>query len=212
LPWYRKFGGKITTPITEDEFAYGMEKGVFMSPDQKSYPVILYYSAVRKTEALRTVKEDFIVTKKKIVWDVGPRLKKLRHKQKGIELTEQQYNELLLKRRNQITTPALPLPIDAPYMDLLKQRIEETKQGERLWPYCPKTAYNIVSRAFKYPHLFRLSRITNFFEDGWTVAQVRNWTGLSLSALNYYIGVVDINRMGQSLKPKTPEHADNVED
>lgn len=180
-----------------------MEKGTFIEEAHRSYPVLLYYSAVRKTEALRTTREDFTVTKRKIIWDVGPRLKKLRHRQKGIELTEEQYQELLAKKRNLITTPALPMPLDAPYMDLLKQRILATPPGERLWPYSPKTAYNIVARAYKYPHLFRLSRITNFFEDGWTVAQVRNWTGLSLAALNYYIGVVDIQRMGNSLgKPQ----------
>ena len=55
---------------------------------------------------------------------------------------------------------------------------------------------------FNYPHFFRLSRITNFFDEGWTIAQVHSWTGLSLKALDYYVGLVDVKRMGESLGQK----------
>jgi hypothetical protein len=44
-----------------------------------------------------------------------------------------------------------------------------------------------------------LSRITKFFVDGYTIAQVRSWTGLSLAALEYYVGIVDTQKMGDSL-------------
>jgi hypothetical protein len=91
------------------------------------------------------------------------------------------------------------LPLDAPYMLELKKCIEETAEGKRVFPYCGKTGYNIVRRVFKYPHLFRLSRITKFFVDGYTIAQVRSWTGLSLAALEYYVGIVDTQKMGDSL-------------
>jgi len=73
---------------------------------------------------------------------------------------------------------------------------------ERVFPYCDKTGYNIGRRAFKYPQLFRLSRITNFFLEGWTIAQVRSWTGLSLASLEYYVGIVDTQKMGDSLAQK----------
>jgi hypothetical protein len=88
-------------------------------------------------------------------------------------------------------------------VNLLKETIEVIKPGGRVFPYCRKSAYNIVRRAFKYPHLFRLSRITNFFLEGWTIAQIKSWTGLMLSALEYYVGLVDIARMGESLAKKT---------
>jgi hypothetical protein len=63
----------------------------------------------------------------------------------------------------------------------LKKCIEETAEGKRVFPYCGKTGYNIVRRAFKYPHLFRLSRITKFFVDGYTIAQVRHADFLDFS-------------------------------
>lgn len=204
MPWYRKYG-KLEDPLTDKEFREGMETGKFLNLRQKSYPIILYYSAVRKSEALRATRDEFIITKNKIIWDVGPRLKKLRHKQNGKALTDEEYKELLKLRRRQLSTPPLVLPLNAPYMDIIKDVLLQTPKGARVWPYCPRTSYNIVARVFKYPHFFRLSRITNFFLDGWTIPQVRSWTGLSLAALNYYVGVVDIKKMGESLANKNAE-------
>jgi integrase len=178
--------GKILTPITEQDFSEGMNNGKFVEPKHRAYCVLLFYSAVRKMEALRTVKEQFQISRDTIFWDV---LKRLKHG---------------------MTTPALPLPLDAPFMDELKEAIEDTEQGERVFPYCPRTGYNIVSRAFKYPHLFRLTRITWFFSPhpelgrpgGFSIAEVRNWTGLSLKALDYYVGLVQLKEMGIALTPK----------
>lgn len=91
------------------------------------------------------------------------------------------------------------VPLDAPYVNEIVLSLENTEKGQLVFPYCKKTGYNIVDRVFKYPHYFRLSRITNFFLDGWNIAQVRSWTGLTLAALEYYVGLVDISTMGQSL-------------
>lgn len=102
-------------------------------------------------------------------------------------------------KHESLQSARLKLPLDAPYMLELKKCIEETPDGQRVFPYCGKTGYNIVRRAFKYPHLFRLSRITKFFVDAYTIAQVRSWTGLSLAALEYYVGIVDAQKMGDSL-------------
>jgi len=174
MPWYRK-EGKIQTPLTDQEFIDGMTKGKFLKPKHQGYVALLYYSAVRKTEALRAIKEQFVLNHKFIVFSVGKRLKH------GIE------------------TPALRIPIEAPFAEAIWQAVENTEKGKRVFPYSAKTGYNIVNRVFKYPHLFRLSRITNFFLEGWTLAQVHSWTGLTLKALDYYIGLVDIQKMGESL-------------
>lgn len=175
MPWYRR-EGKILEPLTDEQFTEGMKRGLFLHQKHRGFNVLLYYSAVRKMEALRAVKEQFPHSRTSINFSVGVRLKH------GKE------------------TQALPLPLDAPFMEDLLTAIDDTEPGERVFPYCPKTGYNIVERAFKYPHLFRLSRITNFFLEGWTIAQVRNWTGLSLKALEYYIGNVDLIKMGKSLR------------
>lgn len=206
LPWYRKHG-KILTPLTDADFDKGMREGHFVQKDHKAFPPALYYSAVRKWEALRAVKEQFTLKDNVLFFEVGPRLKKVRRSVRGKVLTEDQYQRVLKKRHDRITTPPLPLPIDAPYMDLLVKRIEDTEAGCRVFPWSAKTAYNIVDRAFAYPHLFRLSRITWFFSPrpevgrprGFSIPEVRTYTGLSLAALDYYIGRADVADMGRAL-------------
>jgi len=170
--------GKIEQPLTDDDFKEGMEHGKFLKQKHRAFCVLLYYSAVRKKEALRAFKEQFVVSPKEIIFNVGKRLKH------GKE------------------TPGLNLPLDALYMNELLEALRDTKHRERVFPYCDKTGYNIVRRAFKYPHLFRLSRITNFFLEGYTIPEVKSWTGLTLKALNYYVGLVSVKRMGESLGRK----------
>ena len=171
--------GKILTPLTDEDFAEGIEHGKFVRPLHKAYCVLLYYSAVRKTEGTRPIRDHFQITKDRIFFDVGQRLK---HSDK---------------------TEAVKILLESPYADLLKEAIESTPKGQRVFPFCAKTAYNIVRRVFKYPHLFRLSRITNFFAEGYTIAELHSWTGLSLSALNYYLGLVSTDRMAKSMVKKT---------
>jgi hypothetical protein len=177
---YRLEGHKILEPMTDEQFELGMTEGLFLKPIHKPYCVLLYYSAVRKTEGCgkQLLRESFNITDTNIYFDVGTRLK---HSTK---------------------TEALPLPLSAPFMELLKTQIEKTKPGQPVFDFCPKTAYNIVRRAFRYPHLFRLSRITNFLLEGYTIAEIHSWTGLSVSALNYYVGLVSTQRMGASLAKK----------
>lgn len=167
--------GKIQTPITDLEFIEGMKKGLFFHPKHKGLVALYYYTGVRKTEGIRALKEYFSLHDGNIIFSVGKRLKH------GIE------------------TPPLEIPLNAPYANFIWASVEHTGAGQRVWPYSKRTAYNIVRRAFKYPHLFRLSRITTFFNEGWTIPEVRSWTGLTLSALNYYIGLVTVKKMGASL-------------
>lgn len=174
MPHYRKHG-KIQVPLSEEEFAEGMEHGRFIHRKHKGFVAVLYYTGVRKKEALRTVREQFHILADKIIFDVGKRLKH------GIE------------------TPPLNIPLSAPYAEEISWAIQNTEPNKRVWPYCDKTGYNIVDRVFKYPHYFRLSRITNFFLEGWTIAQVKAWTGLTLKALDSYVGLVDVMKMGESL-------------
>jgi len=177
-PHYRTHG-KIQEPITDEDFVKGMAQGKFVQPKHRGYVALLYYSAVRKREALRATREQFRLSRGNIIFGVGKRLKH------GIE------------------TPPLNIPVNAPYAKEIWEAVETTQPEQRVFPYCAKTAYNIVKRAgFNYPHFFRLNRITNFFLDGWTIAQVHSWTGLTLKALDYYVGLVDIKRMGDSLGRK----------
>jgi hypothetical protein len=182
MPWYRTTG-KIMIPMEDIDFLKAMTDGDFAKRNHKGFIAILYYSAVRKKEALRAKKEQFKILNDRIIFEVGKRLK------------------------HGLQTPPLNIPLEAPYANEIEWSIRNTKSKCRVWPYCEKTAYNIVRRVFPvYPHFFRLSRITNFFDEGWTIAQVRTWTGLSLKALDFYVGLVDVKRMGESLGKNIRKH------
>lgn len=175
---YRRFG-KIETAMTDEEFKEGMETGKFVHRKHKGYCVLLFYTGVRKLEAGNAKREQFQITKNMVIYNVSKRLK------------------------GSAFTPQLPLPRSLPFMDELVWAVENTEAGAKVWDYSPKTYYNIVRRAFdRYPHLCRLTRITNFFEKGFDIAKVRSWTGLTLAALEYYVGVVDVAKMGKALKEK----------
>lgn len=214
MPWYRKHG-KILAPITDQAFAEGMTNGQFVNEDHKSLPVIFYYSAVRKMEALRALKDQFDLRleTRQLFFDVGPRLKKIRRTYRGKRVSEETYKKRLKQLKDRITTPPLPIPIDAPFMDILLKKIATTEEGQRVFPWSPRTAYNIIDRAFDYPHLFRLSRITWFFlphpevgrPRGFSIPEVKAFTGLSLAALDYYIGLADMSEMGRAMYQKQRE-------
>ena len=175
MPWYRS-SGKLMSPMTDNDFTKRMQKGHFVRRKHKGFITLLYYSAIRKSEALRSTKEQFKIFGDRIIFDVGKRLKRGMH------------------------TPPLNIPLKAAYADEIVWCVVNTKPKNRVWPYSEKTAYNIVHRVFDvYPHYFRLNRITKFFDAGWTIAQVRTWTGLSLKALDFYVGLVDVKKMGESL-------------
>jgi integrase len=176
LPNYSRHG-KLVIPISDEDFSRGMETGDFKKYLHRAFVVLIFFTAIRRGEALRVTPEQFKITDDEVMFDVGVRLK------------------------HGIQTPALKIPRTARYIDDLIFAIQNTSPNVRIFPFCPKTAWNIVERAYgSYPHHFRLSRITNFFQDGWSIAQVRSWTGLTLPALSFYVGTVDINEMSKSLK------------
>jgi integrase len=207
--------GKIETPITDEEFDAGMATGHFSNQKHKGFVALLFYTAVRKSEALRVTTDQFklVDNKKTILFDVGPRMKKIKRKKicpqckigNRLSATECRLCRASLVNVEPINigkplrTQSLPIPLDAPYAIEIAKAIANSKPHQRVFTFSSRTAYNIVRRVFKYPHLFRLSRITWFFAHHWTIDQVISWTGLTLAALQPYIGQADITRMGKSM-------------
>ena len=173
MPHYRKHG-KDFFPLSESDFIKGMKKGTFFKRDHKGFVALLYHTGIRKMEALRATKEQFKLEKGTIYFDVGPRLKRGLH------------------------TAPLNIPLRKPFADEIWWCVENTKPDRRVWPYSAKTGYNIVARVFKYPHHLRLTRITKLFRAGFTVDQVRSWTGhKTLTALTPYVGYSNVKKMGE---------------
>jgi integrase len=175
MPNYTR-AGKQEVPMEFSQFIENMKTGKFCKPSHRAFAVVLVYYGVRKSEARRTKKEQFSTQGNLLFFDVGPRLK------------------------HSDETDPLPIPIDAPFVNELIDLIEQTPSNSRVFNFSDKTAYNIMQRAgFFYPHHSRLTLITKFFQDGRPITEVKSWTGLTLEALNYYVGKVAILNMGKSL-------------
>lgn len=173
MPNYTR-AGKQLVPISEERFTAAMNEGKFCHRSHRGFASLLYHTGVRQSEARRAIKEQFSLQGDLIFFEVGKRLKRGKH------------------------TSPLKIPIDKPFANEIWTSVENTESGARVWPYCRKTGYNIVERILTYPHHLRLSKITSLFEKGFTISQVQNWTGLSLSALNFYIGIVDTDAMARA--------------
>lgn len=178
MPNYTK-QGKILIPLTEKQFQEGMRSGHFCQAKHRGFAALLYYTGVRVSEALRAKREQFTESENILYFSVGVRLKKQRAK--------------TLKE-----TGPLPIHLDRPFAYTIFNAVEETKRKKRVWPYSRMTGYNIIARVWRYPHHLRLTRITNFAAQGYRYTKLRSWTALSLSALEFYIGLVDIKEMGEA--------------
>ncbi len=178
--------GKIHEAMTEEEFNRGLETGRFNQERHRALGIFLWYTALRISEALAVTREQFKVEGSTLYVDTGIRLKKRKFTRTG-------------KPKHLEKPDPLPLPLTAPHMDEVLKAVSETAPGQRVFPYCRATGYNIIRRAWKYPHLFRLSRITTFLNQGYRIPDVKSWTSLTAAAIEHYIGRGDLKGMGESL-------------
>jgi len=172
MPNYSK-SGKLLNPLTFEQFREGILNGKFVEEKHKALCVLLYYTGVRISEALRATREQFTVRNQAIYFDV---LKRMKH---GIH------------------TYPLKIPLQRLFANLLLEAVEETETREKVFPYCRATGYNIVARAFTYPHHFRLTRFSNLAMK-FSVLQLVNYTGLNPLTLSFYMGRTDIEKMGEA--------------
>jgi integrase len=170
---YSVDGGKIVNPLTKAEFEKGIATGKFCQKNHKAFAVMLWYAGLRKTELRLAKKEQFQIQGEVLVFDVGKRLKHSKE------------------------TEPLQFPLMADHIDLVLEAIKCTRPGERVFGFSDRTAYNIIRRVWHYPHHLRLTRITREFEKGHTVPEVKSFTGLTLTALDSYIGKVTIANIGK---------------
>jgi len=180
MPNYSK-SGKILVPLTEQQFNEGMTEGHFCKESHRGFAALLYYTGIRCTEALRARREQFSLQNERIYFEV---LKRLKHGS---------------------LTPPLTVPLNKPYAQTIWKSVEQTKPKKRVFPYCRKTGYNIVSRLWFYPHHLRLTRITDLLNARdkhgarrFSIPEIKTYTGLTLSALNFYIGLATIEKMGEA--------------
>lgn len=165
------YNKKITELQEYQEFKAAIEN---LPGERKCFLSILFFAGCRVSEALALTPND-ISYNKDMVYIRFFRLK-------GSKQTD---------------------PQELPRADALHWlcSLETFDPNERLFPWCRKTAYNIVKRVFpdRYPHYYRMNRITKSLER-FSIAVVKNTYGLSLSALEHYVAKVNIKQVGKALK------------
>lgn len=175
--------GKRLTPISKFKFNDMMQRGKFITvPQHKALLAILYYFGFRISEAL-SLKTNNFTLEDNLLYVTVQRLKHSRN------------------------TEALSVPIDRPYVNEILETLEATPNNKRLFPYSRVTGWRIVRRALNvYPHFLRLNRITHLFmpspakPSGYSITEVRSFTGLTVNSLNAYVGRVSVKEIGTDLE------------
>ena len=175
--------GKILTPISPFKFHDLMESGEFVRvPEHKALLAVLYYFGIRISEALALTKQSFTIEENSLYVNVD----RLKHS------------------RN---TEALSVRLDRPYVKEILKTLKPLNPDDKVFCFSRVTGWRVVRKAIKrYPHYLRLNRITNLFmptrekPDGYSIGEVRNFTGLTLSSLDYYVGLVQLKEIGDELK------------
>lgn len=160
-----------------------MTRGEFNKvPMHKALLAVLYYFGIRISEAISLTTHNITVEDLSIY----VRVHRLKHS------------------RN---TEALSVLRDRPYVSTILETLRQTPEGQRLFPFSRVTGWRVVRKAInRYPHFLRLNRITNLFSptperpQGRSISEVRNFTGLTLNSLDYYVGLVTLKEMGKDLK------------
>lgn len=165
--------GKILESITPEQFEQALKDPYNRALEIQAFIVLIYLTGARVSEVLRATKESFQVTEKAIYWEVGKRLKHGKQ------------------------TPPLPLSLDQPHIAVLLEQIRRTKKGKRVFDFDRTTAWRHCSKSgLGYNHHARLTAITFFIKQGYSLAHIVNWFGLTVETVNSYVGLVDLEEMG----------------
>lgn len=169
--------GKLLKPFPLDVFV--QKTSLITDMEKKAFAVLLYYSAVRVSELLRLDKSAFTFGDLYLSVSMGTRLKH------GNETAPLRFN------------------LDLPFMREVEKWLKHRRKG-KVFSFNRVTAWRIIRDYYDaYPHYFRLNRITTFLRQGFTLPEVMSWTGhKSVSSINSYVGLVNVERMSDMLGEK----------
>jgi integrase len=171
----------ILEPITFQQFGKALGK---LNAEYQAYTILIYYTGIRVSEALRLKKESFSIDQKYLYVDVGIRLKTQRKRKDGTVSAGKK-------------TMPLPLDLTQPYIDILVKKVRYTRKNQEVFPFHRTTALRQITKVgLGYNHLARLTAITSFLRAGRSIADIVNWFGISVQTVNNYIGRIDLKEMG----------------
>lgn len=140
---------------------------------RQTFLTILFFAGVRVSEALAITPQDINCKDDIIYIDI--------HRLKGSKDTD-------------------PIPLPAEPLYWLRS-LTGLPKDYQIFDFSRTTAWRIVKQIWpnKYPHYFRQNRFTDIAEK-FPLATIMNFSGLSPSAVQFYIAKVDIRKVGQALR------------
>lgn len=147
------------------------------NPRDRAYNILLYYLGCRCTEGRNLTFENV-----------------------GYDPDHQCVLIQIYRLKGSKQTPPNPLYLDSPLVPELKEYLLQ-ERGGKVFPFCRATAYNIVKNNMGwYPHYYRMNRFSQFAEAGKGVNEIRNWFGVKLSTIDYYLVDRQLKDMGKGLR------------
>jgi integrase len=175
MPNYKLTGKRESLTDDVTFFEKVKSKELTLGKEKTAFLCLLYYLGCRVSEGLALRGKDFRVDDKRLYVNI----KRLKHSKQ---------------------VPANHIRIDRPYIKDIISLINRTNPRSRLWPFSRITAWRFISKnGFIYPHYWRLNRLSQFLHKGYTIDQVKSWCGLTLKALDSYVGLVSTRKMGDSI-------------
>ena len=154
------------------------------NPRDRAYNILLYYLGCRCTEGRNLTFEDIThdPDQERILIQI--------HRLKGSK-----------------QTPPNPLYFDSPFIHELKDYLLGDRMG-KIFPFCRATAYTVVKNNMGwYPHYYRMNRFSQFAQSGKGFNAIRNWFGVGLDTIDYYMVELELQDMGKGLKWRNKIHA-----
>lgn len=177
MPYPHRYKQKITRLMTYAEFRKGLAR--CRTLDEQAFLSVLFFYGCRISEALALTPLD-IAKEGETLYIAFKRLK-------GSHQTD-----------------PVERPATAELDGIFSTRGYSTDHG-RLFPFSRMTGYRIVKRAFPkyYPHFFRMNSISTTLEMGGSILDIKSDYGLSLGAIDHYIGQGSQRKVGQLWKSMT---------
>ena len=158
----------------------------------KSLLVLLFWTGIRKTEAVGSPAKKYILPSCKRhsepIAKVSESVSGILKEDIWVE-GEWLYVKALARKHGSREAP-LMLHVSLPYVDLIISQWKETQPKQRVWPITEWDSWDIVKKldGKKYPHFFRSVRITELCANPkMSVADICNWTGLTPETINAYM-------------------------
>jgi len=183
--------GKVGKAIDLRKFSEVLNKvdmvhtGSFSKLFVKSLLALLYWTGLRKTEAIGAIPHRY---KTKKGWKLTEQVKGI--VKENIWIKEGfLYVEAVARKHGKREGP-LAIPLSLPFVNLVVEQWKLTEAGQKVWHISESYVWELMKRIEPrlYLHFFRFNRVTKFAGNPKTsIRQICAWTGMTAQTIDSYL-------------------------